>query len=51
MNSDALNYSGDRGAFWSSTVVSGSQAYRLYFFSTYVDPAYSSNRYSGRTVR
>ena len=51
VDSDALNYPGNNGYFWSSTVNSSSYAYLLYFLSTYVNPANYVNRYLGRTVR
>ena len=49
--SDALNYPGSNGYFWSSTVGSSSYAYFLFFYSTYVNPARNGDRYGGWTVR
>ena len=51
MDSDALNYPGNLGNFWSSTVSSSSVAYYLSFYSTRINPADSYSRYIGRTVR
>ena len=51
MNSDALNNPGRYGNFWSSTVLSSSNAYYLLFNSSSVYPANSDNRYYGRSVR
>ena len=51
VSSDALNYPGNNGYFWSSTVSSSSYAYYLYFVSTNVNPASNVNRYHGRSVR
>ena len=46
-----LYISGARGYYWSSTVVSASQAYYLYFASSGLYPANQSNRDFGRSVR
>ena len=52
MLSDALLYPGGNGYFWSSTVFSSSNAYYLYFNSTYVYPAdINFSRYYGWAVR
>ena len=51
VDSDALNYPGYSGNFWSSTVASSSFAFYLYFYSTYVNPADYNSRYYGRSVR
>ena len=42
---------GNYGFYWSSTVGSTTTAYRLVFYSGYVSPASSSNRYVGFSVR
>ena len=51
VSSDALNYPGSNGYFWSSIVSSSSLAYYLIFSSANVNPASNYNRYSGRSVR
>ena len=47
----SLYYAGYLGYYWSSTANSSTDAYRLYFFSSYVYPSYGSFRYYGQSVR
>ncbi|MBQ3413552.1 hypothetical protein IJH33_01750 [Candidatus Saccharibacteria bacterium] len=42
---------GAGGRYWSSTVSSSTDAYRLYFNTSYVYSASTNNRYYGRSVR
>ena len=49
--SGSLSNSGYLGCYWSSTVLSSSSAYYLYFNSSYVNPASNGYRYNGRSVR
>ena len=39
------------GNYWSSTAVSGSSAYNLYYNSGALYPAYQNYRYYGRSLR
>ena len=51
VNSGTLNYSGNYGFYWSSTVNSASVAYGLYINSGGSYPSYSRNRDYGFSVR
>ncbi|MDO5451932.1 MAG: FISUMP domain-containing protein, partial [Candidatus Saccharibacteria bacterium] len=52
VNGASLSSRGSNGYYWSSTADSSSSAYSLYFCSSSVYPGtYSSDKYSGRTVR
>jgi len=42
---------GSRGGYWSSSPNSESYAYRVYFISGNLNPAFGSNRYGGNSVR
>ena len=50
--SGSLRYAGSNGNYWSSTAYSSTNyAYYLNFYSGYVNPSYSNNRYFGFSVR
>ena len=51
VGSTSINYFGISGLYWSSTVNSTTNAYRLYFDSGGVNPASSGSRYGGFSVR
>lgn len=46
-----VDYQGSRGLYWSSTVLSSTPAYNLYFGSSYVYPAHSRTKYLGFSLR
>ena len=46
-----LNYHGSDGYYWSSSLYSSANGYFLYFYSGGVNPADSSNRFYGFSVR
>ena len=46
-----LYSAGNNGYYWSSVANSSSNAYNLYFSSSYVNPSRSDLRYFGRSVR
>ena len=47
----SLSYGGSNGYYWSSSLLSGSNAYYLGFKESLVSPASDHNRYIGRAVR
>ena len=49
--SSSLYDAGSYGYYWSSTSSSSGGAYRLYFYSSYVNASFNSSRYSGQSVR
>ncbi len=51
VNNSSLTYAGSLGYYWSSTANSATNAYRLYFGSSYVGPSDNNNRYLGYSVR
>ena len=51
VDGSTLYYFTGYARYWSSTAVSASQAYSLYFNSGGVWPANRSNRYDGRSLR
>ena len=51
INFTSLNYFGNDGYYWSSTVRDGSNAYSLGYDSSDLYPAYQNNRSYGRSVR
>ena len=50
-NSNNLYYAGCNGRYWSSTVYSSQNAYRLDFRSDGINPTNYDSRYRGRSVR
>jgi len=50
-NGSSHNYVGSNGYYWSSSFVSATDAYHLYFYSTDVYPQDRSRRYYGFSVR
>ena len=50
-NGTSVNDVGANGCYWSSTPLSSSGAFYLYFSSIYVSPASNLNRYYGYSVR
>ena len=50
-NGTSLNYRGTSGLYWSSSYLSATSAYDLYFNSSNVYPAYSNYRRYGITAR
>ena len=51
INGGTLDYPGVYGVYWSSTVSSSTDTYRLVFDSADIYPARNSYRYNGRSVR
>ncbi len=47
----APSYVGTYGFYWSATSSSATNAYVVYFYTTYFDSASSGNRYRGYSVR
>ena len=50
-NGTSLNYRGSYGLYWSSSYISETDAYRMYFYSDGVDPAGYNIRRLGFSVR
>ena len=50
-NGTAVNLAGSYGYYWSSTASGTSNAYGVYFYSGYLGPAGSVDRYRGYSVR
>lgn len=46
-----LSYRGSYGLYWSASLLSAAGGYNLYFLSSSVDPANSSDRFHGFSVR
>ncbi len=51
VNSGYLSSAGSGGRYWSSTAVSSTYAYNLYFYSSDVNPSSNTYRYIGLPVR
>ena len=51
VNDGSLSNVSSLGNYWSRTADSTYNAYHLYFYSTYVSPAYSNSRYYGYSIR
>ncbi|MBQ3445371.1 hypothetical protein IJG29_01410 [Candidatus Saccharibacteria bacterium] len=51
VNSGTLNNSGNNGNYWSSTVYSADNAYRLNINSSEFNPSNNNNRNNGNSVR
>ena len=50
-NESSVNSAGSYGYYWSSLPSGTNYAYRVYFYSGYLDPANYYNRYGGLSVR